>query len=236
MAKEQIPNLDKFLNGNPNDILLVCNPDLNCEDIDSVEGWSHKDYFQVKWDGIPHRIVPGQTRRMPRWLSLHYAKHLADHLLMKEEEETGKKGLVQSPVRRPQILATILLSVEEYFGEPEEVSEGKKVEKEVEELNLPSTEPANPLTQAIGGGRSMELSEVSIGEVPSSTLGVLKSEQKIEEIMKEAGKPEEAKASIWDPSRPKPTRKELLEECEKMGIETTGKEKIDDLIALLKKF
>jgi len=67
-------------------------------------------------------------------------------------------------------------------------------------------------------------------------LGVLKPEQKIEEIMKEAGKPEEAKTSIWDPSKPKPTKKELLEECKKMGIETTGKEKVDDLIALLKKF
>lgn len=231
---EQIPNLDKFLNGNPNDILLVANPDLNCEDVDSLEGWSHKDYFEVKWDKRPHRIAPGQTRRMPRWLSLHYAKHLADHLLTKEEEETGKKGLMQSPVRRPQVLATILLAIEELFEEPSKVTEGEEVARKVKDLNIP---PA--FTEAVGGGKSMELGETSIGEVPEPTIGVLNPEPKIEEIMKEAGKleeTEEAKTSIWDKDKPKPTRRELVEEADKLGIELTGKENVDQLIEKIKKF
>ena len=59
--------------------------------------------------------------------------------------------------------------------------------------------------------------------------------------MKAAGeseKKEEPKqeTSLWDSDKPKPTRRELFETTYKLGIDTTGKETVDQLIAKIKAF
>jgi len=228
------------------DFLIVHNPDVNCDDIDTELGWNHKEYFEVRWGKQPHRIKPGETRIMPRFLAKHFAKHLANHILMKREETEKKRGLVQSPVERPKLLAQILLGVQQYYLTEGPVNEGEKVAQMVEQ--------ANPQERTI-----------DIGKVVDPTLGVLKPEGPgLEQIMKAAGKEEaltaantpppapmppkttlvptapkpaeEPKTSLFDPGKPKPTKAELLKAAFDMGIDITGRETVDQLINKIKKF
>ena len=203
------------------DVLIVCNPDVNCNVIDTEENYPHSDYFQVRWSGHPHRIAPGQTKKMPRFLAEHYAKHLADHLLMKLEEETNRKGLMQSSFERPKMISRILLGVDTYFLGESEVEEGEKVAKTVETLNMP------------------EERAIDLGRIPNPMMGVLKSEPQIfgvQNLPTDTVVKDTLKTSLWDDSKPKPTRAELITEADKLGIELTGKERVDDLIAKIKAF
>ena len=219
-----------------NDILIVTNIDTDCDIIDTEDNYPHSEYFQVKWSGHPHRIAPGATKRMPRFLAEHFAKHLANHMLLKMEESTGRKGLMQSSFERPKMIDRIILGVDSYFL-GDNVSEADALASKVDELNP--------------GERPMDL-----GTVPSPLMGVLKDEPKKVEIKEEtvpstpdlppagSGEPpkkadtpkDEPKTSIVDPSKPKPSRKELFADCEKLGIEVTGRETVDQLIAKIKAF
>lgn len=246
-----MPDTNKKITPHENDILTVANIDVDCDVIDTEENYPHKEYFQVRWSGHPHRIPPGQTRKMPRFLAEHYAKHLADHMLMRMEEQTGRKGLVQSSFERPRMLARIILGVDTYFLGETAAEEGAKVAAMVDQLN-----PGEK--------------ELDLGTIPDPMLGALKPEPKKVVIKDEpetpevpptspvsatqvventpttttpttepadvppTGKPEDT--SIFDPSKPKPTRKQLFADCEKLGIEVTGKETVDQLIAKIKAF
>ena len=244
-AQNNAPQPTNQAKAHENDILLVYNPDLGCDEEDAEEGWSHKDFFQVKWDGYPHRIAPGESRRMPRFLAEHYAKHLANHILGKRERSEGRIGLLQSPIERPKVLATIVQKVEEYFHGQPNLTVGQAAALQVEKLNEPV---GIPLTS-----RDQELPATDIGEVPNTAVGVLKAEPKpLAEILKNAeetsGVPsvEDGNApvvsepagptSIYDPSKPRPTKKELLADAYKLGIEVNGKETVDQLIDKIKSF
>src|SRR3990167_4788916 len=141
------------------DVLIVANIDTDCDVIDTEYNYPHKDYFQVLWSGHPHRVTPGGTKRMPRFLAEHYAKHLANHVLMKMEEATGRKGLVQSSFERPRVLSQILKGVDTWFLGDTEVEEGEKVASMVDELN-PAEKP------------------LDLGDIPNPAVGVLKPEPK----------------------------------------------------------
>lgn len=215
------------------DVLIVMNVDVDCDVQDTEEDYPHKTYFQVRWSGHPHRIGPGLTKKMPRFLAEHYAKHLADHMLMKMEENTGRKGLIQSSFERPKMLQRILLGVDTWFLGENEVEEGAKVASMVDELNP--------------GEKVMDL-----GVIPNPAVGVLKPEPKpvvVEDEPEEPKAPEKPvdmppadttakpeETSIYDENKPKPTKKQLVADCEKLGIEITGKETVDQLIAKIKSF
>ena len=200
-------------NTDPQDILIVQNIDLNCNDIDPEEGWSHADFFQVKWGGHPHRIAPGETRRMPRYVAEHYAKHLADHILMKMEEESGRKFLVNNPIERPKVLKQILVGVDEYFLPQDEPSEGEKVARQIDQLN---EEPA-----------------LDVGEVPPPAVGVLKEMPQTPDLPPLKDKTE---GSIFDPNKPTPSINELRHACKEQGIEFTLKDSKETLIQKIKSF
>jgi len=204
----------------PQDILIVQNIDLNCDDIDPEEGWSHADFFQVRWAGHPHRIRPGETRRMPRYVAEHFAKHLADHILMKMERETGRQFLVNHPIERPKVLKQILVGVDEYFLQQEQKpapTEGERVAEEIEKLNEPEK-------------------VLDVGEVPPPAIGVLKEPPKEVEIPEETEETPTGQTSIVDPSKPLPTRVELMKECKRLGIPIRFNETKESLIAKLKNF
>jgi len=198
-----------------NDILIVTNPDLNCTEFttevfldsntndEKADQFNHKDYFQVKWGGVPHRIAPGETRKMPRFLAKHFAKHLADHILTKRERDENIKGLMQNPVERPKVMNQIILGVEEFFISGPTLTEGEQLAQKVSTIN-PEPAPAPP---------------------PPAP-----------EPKPEPKKPPET--SIWDSSKPKPTRAELIADIEKLGIldQVKPEMKVDDLIGLIKSF
>jgi hypothetical protein len=205
----------------PQDILIVQNCDLNCNYIDSEEGWSHADFFQVKYGGAPLRIKPGETRRVPRYRAEHFAKHLADHMLMKMEEETGKQFLVNNVIERPKMLNQILTGVDTYYLEQDQgpSTEVDKLATEDKQLN-----PEDDTERAM-----------DIGEVPNPMIGTLKATSKTPPVPK--SEPEDdKKTSIFDPSKDKPTRQQLIKACADQGIEWTMKNTNEELIAKLKAF
>ncbi len=239
----------------PQDIILVCNIDENCTDISSdvvrtsrrsqdpetgqvfnefleiPEEYNHKDFFQVKWSSQPHRILPGQTKLMPRYIAEHYAKYLATHMLQKMEKETGRIGLVQSTVERPKMLARILVRVENYHLGDSNADEGQRALAEVEALNK--------------GERPIDL-----GVIPNPAVGILKDEPPpLEEIMKTAGekiadepdnkvddKVEEIKSSVFDKSKPLPLKAELITTAVKLGFEVKGNESSEQLANMIRSF
>jgi hypothetical protein len=198
------------------DVLIVKNTDVDCNVIDSENRYPHSEYFQVKWGGKPHRIAPGQTKKMPRFLAEHFAKHLADHILFKLEDQTKKRGLINSPVERPRVISEILLGVDTYFGSDEDTS------------------VTEPVDTGMPEERAMDL-----GEVPNPLMGVLKGNASVTSPLPDSvpvqAKSEE-KVSIWDDDKPKPAREQLLADCDKLGIEITGKESDDQLIDKIKAF
>ena len=245
----------------PQDIILVKNIDEHCSDvshdvirtskkvqdpetgqwiteyIEIQQEFSHGDYFQVKWGGQPHRILPGQTKLMPRYVAEHYAKYLADHMLGKMEASTGKIGLVQSKVERPKMLAKILVRVESYHLGDALSDEGARAVEEVDQLNK--------------GERVLDL-----GFIPPTAVGVLKDEPKTEaELLAIAGEGdaqplppsgpvealkdqriEEVKTSLFDKEKPLPPKGELIRTVVKLGIEIKGNESSEALAALIRAF
>ena len=214
MSDTQIPTKEHEL-----DVLIVKNIDLNCEKTDTEYNYNHRDYFQVNWSNHPHRIVPGGIKKMPRFLAEHYAKHLADHVLMEKEIKENKKGLVQSAVERPKTLKEIIIGVDTwYLGDTD--NKGDEVVNQVEALNP-------------------EEKAMDLGTVVNPMVGILKDEPKTitgMEAQTVVVTPPPGTTSVWDDTKPKPAREQLLADCEKLGIEVKGDEDVETLIQKIKAF
>lgn len=129
---------------------------VNQIETDSFEySWNTKDYFEVRWDGRPHRINAGETRRMPRYLGDHFAKYLIDFILMQRETKEKVTGLQKNRTERAKLYKQIVIGVDSYYnGDMFDFQrEGNFVENQVSQLN------AN-----IGNAHDL-------GEVPPVALG-----------------------------------------------------------------
>lgn len=166
----------------PDDILEVENIDLQCDEVqqevirtsrrvqdpetgqwstlyeEQVFEFNHGDYFQVLWDLRPFRIKPGETRLMKRSVAEHYAKHLANHMLGKEERKTGRQGLIQSNVARPAMLQRILKRVVEYYQQSELLTVGEQAEVDFNRLNAQE-----------------EARAANLGYIPPTAVGVFEA-------------------------------------------------------------
>jgi hypothetical protein len=224
----------------PQDILIIRNIDVGCNDItsevvkikrveideetgrrvtkeeDSIDEWSHADFFQVRYSNQPHRINPGETRRMPRYIAEHYAKHLANHMLQKMEKETGRTNLVQSSVERPKMLKQIIIGVDEYFLQGEYVDEGERMVQEVEDLNR---------------GEKV----IDLGEVENPMIGKLHPEEPVIDDVIGKVKASE-KSTEKTEGKPLPPRSELMKECKELGIKFDIKNTSEELAAKIREF
>lgn len=127
--------------------------------------FNHKDYFEVRYNGTPFRLRPNETRTFPRYLAEHFAKHLADHMLGKMEQQTGRQGLIQSNVERPKMLARIM---------------------EIKQWYLQDAQPAG--TVMPGATDDPGVPTQDLGHVPSYAVGNLTNEPKTaEQILAEGG-------------------------------------------------
>jgi hypothetical protein len=99
--------------------------------------WNTKDFFEVRWDGRPHRIRPGETRRMPRYLADHFAKYLIDFILSQREEREKLTGLVKNRMERAKLYKQIIAGVDSYYNGDlyDYQREGNFVEEQVTKLN-----------------------------------------------------------------------------------------------------
>lgn len=222
-----VANIDIGCNEQSVDVVKVSNRVVDDEGnvatqiFDKHEEWNHTEYFQVKFDGKPYRVAPGKTALLPRFVAEHFAKHLADHLLQKKEDETGRRGLVQSPLERPKALSQILREVNN------ELLEAPVTASTV--VDAPEQPDVGPVEDA--------------GVVPNPALGTLVPEPPtLDELLEVAGEtqvesdvPPLAETSISDPAKPEPTRKQLIELCHQQNIDITGKENKAQLIEKLKR-
>lgn len=210
------------------DLIIVRNIDIDCDFVDD-EGNDHSQAFSVKWGGIPHSIRPGATKLMPRFLADHYAKHLTDHILTKEQNITKKIGLVNDAKRRKAVIESILVGVEQFYMGDVDIEAGEAVARQVEQLNKEDEE--------------LMKRPLDLGKVPHKALGYSRGADDLtvvippKEEMEENPIPKPVKAKAADTATPtKRTHKELLEECEKLEIELTGKETTKELEAKLAAF
>lgn len=227
----------------PEDIILVKNILINVEkeveetipyanakhDVDPLTGgthpinrietntymhvWNTKDYFEVRWDGRPHRIKSGQTRQFPRYLAEHFARYLIDFILTEREEKEKLKNLVSNKIEREKLYNEIILEVTSYFHGDDYQSEGQFVEQQVEQLN----------------------NAYDVGEVPNRAIGYASDKPVMPDLSAGGiGTPDITTASMSrEQALGTKTKKELVAEAEMLGIDLKGsenKEQIYDLI------
>jgi len=176
------------------------------------------DEFQVKYGGVVRRIRAGETRGYPRYIALHIAKHLADHMLQ------AKGKTVNDQKDRPAVLKTILIGVEDYFyGEltQEKINEIVNVERiatdqEVDSLKLLEVDSGSPL-----------------GDIAKT------SPKPLEDLLKAAEADEvepTGETSLFDDSKPLPSKAELIKTAHGMSIELTGTETKEEIVSKIKAF
>lgn len=149
--------------------------------------WSTKDFFEVRWDGRPHRIKPGETRRMPRYLADHFAKILIDFILTQREEKEKLTGLLKNRQERAKLYKQIIIGVDSYYNGDlyDYQREGNFVEQQVQEMNT-NTPNVRDLGEvppvALGWGttdKAPEHVEDILPPIPSANTGSLTSQEEL---------------------------------------------------------
>lgn len=169
--------------------------------------WNTKDYFEVRWDGRPHRIEPGKIRLMPRYLGEHFAKHLIDYILTREEDKRKVTNLKNNMVRRQGLYNQIVEKVESYYNGGITITPGQQVEQQVQELNQNDPKAHD------------------LGEVPNPALGYThdKPEEQVPEVPKTDTDKPQAPRTREEIVESK-TKKQLLDEAKQLGLQVKGTE------------
>lgn len=260
----------------PKDILLVKNIDIGCTSIEEAMvpvqrrarmgdkvisrevnmsiRIDHKQWFEVRLDRRAYRIMAGQTKRMSRDIAEHFAKHLADHILMKQEiaDTTMQEGIkvrpnyVRNPSKRVAVLKQILIGVEEWFQD--------------NSLDYDATQGQNPnfenydayaeemLGEEDGGGQNLGVvgKPMMHGlDVQALELPTINADIAIDDLSERVDEAVIAPIEVGEPdAMPTPTiaevpkledlkKPELLAQAMGLGLEVSGKENKEELLALI---
>ncbi len=221
--------------------------------------------FTVKWGGYPYTLASGEKKVYPRFIAEHFAKHLADAILLRKEQKTadatGKPAsFVTHPVERPRIINMILLGVYSYFQQQQE-NPADIIATMVNQQNQgvdAAKAPAAP--------KEDDNYYEDMGLVPDRAVGTLKEPTaapptnlaeeptNIPEPATEndgsllpvadAPTPQNTGSTVGGSGGPTPqptakpqrTRDELLAEARQLGLEITGKESTARLETMIKNF
>lgn len=181
--------------------------------------WNTREYFEVRWDGRPHRIKAGETRRMPRYLADHFAKYLIDFMLTQREDREKVTGLLKNRLERAKLYKQIIVGVDSYYnGDSWDYErEGNYVEKQVTELNRADN-------------------AINLGELPPVALGygtTDKAPEHIEETLPVLSSPVSTLPQSQDELMASKTIGQLRSEAKQLGIEvkpTMNKEALSTAI------
>lgn len=185
--------------------------------------WSTKDFFEVRWDGRPHRVKPGQQRFFPRYLADHFAKALIDFILTKREKDEKLTGLMKNRLERAKLYKQIVVSVASHYnGDGFGDSEGLRVERQVAEMNQKS-----------------DANAFSVGEVVNPALGYGTTDKPPERIEDDIAPP--ILSQVGPKSSPQEivatkTRNELMKEAKKLGLDVTPDMTKDQLATAILNF
>lgn len=109
------------------------------------------DEFSVKWSGNNYTVQAHQKIIWPRFLAEHFAKKLADKILMEKEEahwQAYKKSgqpkseymapsYLNSKRERPPVVESILLGVYTYFQGNKAGDQYAEVQRQIDAMNAP---------------------------------------------------------------------------------------------------
>ena len=222
----------------PDDTLIVHNIDVDCNDVtveykkkisygagdaplgmapqkeaeeeDVMYEFNHSEGFQVMYGGNIFNIRPGETRRLPRYIGEHYAKHLIDHLLQKKSEKTGKPNIVNDVNERTALLKQIIISEEILLGDYTPVNSNMD----------------NP------DSNSKTLREEEI-EVSDQLRGFEVKQQDTITLEDIKNAPADDTVVVGNETK---TRAELMAECKSLGIPISRNDTAQNLISKIKAF
>jgi hypothetical protein len=196
-----------------------------------MHSWNTKDYFEVRWDGRPHRVRAGERRRMPRYLANHFAKHLIDYILIHQEDEENERrkqrslpaisGTLRSRAKREELYKQIIESVDSYYNEDlyDFQRPGEQLERQVQELN---TKP--------------EPNAIDLGTVPNPAIGYTSDADPQPVEVDEAPDPMPSGEPSGNPLLDKRSRNELFKEAKLLNLKVTGKETKEQLFQMITNF
>lgn len=199
------------------------------------------EYFEVKWGGYSYGIAAGETRTFPRFIAEHFAKHLADQILLRKEkthkQDTGKDKLfLNSRRERPLVIKSIIVGVYSYF-QPQSKSNdpNAQVAQMVEQLNQPKKEPKPLDIGTVTTDKAMGELEDDEEDLPDHTLleAVAEDSKPTQVTPAQAQLP--GQTSIM-PSKTKRSRAELFEEAKKLGLKPQPSMNNVELEEMIKKF
>lgn len=196
-----------------------------------------KEDFTAQWGGQPFIIKNGERKIFPRFVAEHMAKHMADRYLLLEEkrretEQGGKKlnySLLNNKDMRTEAVNAILPEVYQYYLQQPNQTEEQKTAQRTEEANADA---------------DFNRQAADMGEVPNKALGTLSDKPiplqtppvpTMPQPPAPAGAPQ-AQYSMTDPKLPKPSVQQLREDADKLGIDYTEADSIDDLWAKIQAF
>lgn len=182
--------------------------------------WNTRDFFEVRWDGRPHRIKPGETRRMPRYLANHFAKYLIDFILTQRETKERVVGLLKNRLERSKLLSQIIVGTDSYYnGDTWEYErEGNYVEQQVDKLN--DSSPA-----------------FDLGKVPDITMGYgLTDKAPVSVPVLEPTVPTAPSTKTREQIIEDKSKNGLLAEARALGLEVSDKMNKDQIYTLIEKF
>jgi hypothetical protein len=132
------------------------------------------DPFSVKWGGVIYVLQPHEKKIWMRFLAEHFAKYLADSILMKREQQHKKdylarggsereyvpKSYLNSRTMRPEVIDSILVGVYQYH-QGDAVDPNAMIQRQIDQMN-PQQQQERPL---------------ELGEAADPLYGVLKDDQ-----------------------------------------------------------
>lgn len=195
------------------DLLVVHNP-LNVN-------------FDVTWGGQPFMVPANSDKVYPRFIAEHIAKHLTDKVLFNREaamaEQQGVRNLKHSILgnqqMRGEVMAQILPKIYQYYLEQPQQSEQERISQRIEEAS-----------QAYAQQQATEQTQTPPAELTTDDLA---DEEPNPGSEPKGTTPE---TSLIDPKKKKPTKAQLIEDCEQLGIELNGDESYAELVAKIKAF
>lgn len=205
-------------------------PSTHEQDLLVVRNISNKD-FTTTWGQQPFTVPANGEKVYPRFIAQHIANHLTDAVLLAREDEMAvqqgvrnlKHSILGNKLMRDEVKAKILPEVYQYYLNQPQLSEQERVAQKIEQANAsyaadvaakaaetPPPEPTSPPAET----EDDDEKETFVGETKGTT----------EEV------------SLLDPKKKKPTKAQLIEDCEQLGIELNGDESYAELVAKLKEF
>lgn len=204
-------------------------------------------YFEVEWGKRPYGLEAKTKKIFPRFIAEHFAKHLADHILIRleEKERLANEGkytpLLNHPVERPKVVNSIILGVYSQYDtqkQPDLSEQAAQIVNQANE-NVPQDQvPADP-NESYEDLGAIENKAVGTLVEPPAPIEV-PEEEAVSEIPQDHALEEAvAPAPEAEPKpqgKPKRTKKQLVDEAQQLGIEITGKETVEELEFKLKNF